>query len=118
MSISINGMDAILNTGTAQVRSAAADSLSGSLDKISSESSEEELKGVIKDFESYFAEQIIKKMKETFTESEDEESTASRYKDYFMDSAIELVADELVDEVGGSLTQQLYEQMKRNYGME
>ena len=35
-----------------------------------------------------------------------------------MDSTIELVADEIVDQVGENYTQQLYEQMKRNYGIE
>lgn len=35
-----------------------------------------------------------------------------------MDSTIELMADEIVDQVGENYTQQLYEQMKRNYGIE
>ena len=34
-----------------------------------------------------------------------------------MDQAIELVADEVVDQVGENYTQQLYEQMKRNLNM-
>ena len=38
--------------------------------------------------------------------------------DFHMDSTIELVADEIVDQVGENYTQQLYEQMKRNYGIE
>ena len=40
-------------------KSAAADSMTKSLQNISSDSSEEELKGVIKDFESYFVEQML-----------------------------------------------------------
>ena len=39
-------------------------------------------------------------------------------KDYYMDNVIELVADQVVDEVGTNFTQQLYEQMKRNYNIE
>ena len=70
-------------------------------------------KGVIKDFESYFVEQMLKQVKDTFT-SEDEDSTMSQYKDLYMDQAIEMVADEVVDQVGENLTQQLYEQMRRN----
>ena len=35
-----------------------------------------------------------------------------------MDNAIELVADEIVDQVGENYTQQLYEAMKRNYNIE
>ena len=79
----------------------------------SSDASEDELKGVIKDFESYFVEQMLKQVKDTFT-SEDEDSTMSQYKDLYMDQAIEMVADEVVDQVGENLTQQLYEQMRRN----
>ena len=70
-------------------------------------------KGVIKDFESYFVEQMLKQVKDTFT-SGDEDSTMSQYKDLYMDQAIEMVADEVVDQVGENLTQQLYEQMRRN----
>ena len=96
--------------------SATGNALQSSLKNISSNSSEEELKGVIKDFESYFVEQMIKEVKDTFT-SEDEDSTMSQYKDMYMDQAIELVADEVVDQVGENYTQQLYEQMKRNLDM-
>ena len=41
-------------------------SIQSSLKNISSDSSEEQLKGVIKDFESYFVEQVIKQMKDTY----------------------------------------------------
>lgn len=96
--------------------SASANSLQSSLTGINKDSSEEELKGAIKDFESYFVEQILKEVRESL-KSDDEDSTASQYTDMFMDTVIEQVADELVDEVGESLTQQLYEQMKRNVSM-
>ena len=56
---------------------ASANSLQNSLKNISADSTEDELKGVIKDFESYFVEQS-----------------------------------------GETLTQQLYEQMRRNIGLE
>ena len=74
-----------------------SNSLQSSLKNISSDSSEEQLKGVIKDFESYFVEQVIKQMKDTFTSDDDEDSTMSQYKDLYMDQAIETVADEMVD---------------------
>jgi flagellar protein FlgJ len=90
-----------------------SNSLQSSLKNISSE---EQLKGVIKDFESYFVEQVIKQMKDTFTSDDDEDSTMSQYKDLYMDQAIETVADEMVDQIGESYTQTLYEQMKRNIG--
>ena len=34
-----------------------------------------------------------------------------------MDKAIEMVADEMVEQIGGNYTQQLYEAMKRNYNI-
>ena len=60
---------------------------------------------------------MIKKMKDTFTDKEEESSIASQYTDTFMDYAIEEVADQLLDEIGGNMTQQLFEQMKRNYNI-
>ena len=72
---------------------------------------------VLKDFESYFIEQMIKQMKETFTDDDEESSMASQYTDTFMDYAIEDIADMLLEEVGGNMTQQLFEQMKRNYNI-
>ena len=93
------------------------DGLKNTVNGLSSESTEEELMSVLKDFESYFVEQMIKKMKETFTDDEEESSVASQYTDTFMDYAIEEVADQLVDEIGGNMTQQLFEQMKRNYNI-
>ena len=96
----------------------AAYKISDAANGLSSESTEEELKSVLKDFESYFLEQIIKEMKETFTFKSEEDSTASQYTDFFMDTAIEEIADKILEEDGQSLTQQLYEQMKRNYNIE
>ena len=57
-------------------------------------------------------------MKETFTDEEEGDATMSQYKNLYMDQAIEMVADEIVDQVGENFTQQLYEQMKRNYNIE
>lgn len=118
MALSLDGMVSALDTGSTRVNSAQEHSLKNSVNKLSADSSEEELKGVLKDFESYFVEQMFKELKETFTDDDKEEdSTASRYKDFFMDTAIEQISDQLVDEIGSGLTQQLYEQMKRNYGI-
>ena len=122
MSMDMTGITSMLNqTATTQAtnnaNSAKAGSLKNSVSGLSSESTEEELMEVLKDFESYFLEQMIKKMKDTFTDDEEESSVASQYTDTFMDFAIEEVADQLLDEVGGSMTKQLFEQMKRNYNI-
>lgn len=122
MSMDIGGITSMLSqtgttTASTSVSTAKTDGLTGSAAGLSSESTEEELKSVLRDFESYFVEQIIKQMKDTFTGDDEESSTASQYTDTFMDYAIEEVADQLLDEIGGNLTQQLFEQMKRNYNI-
>ena len=122
MSMDVSGITSMLSqTGATNAAnnasSAKTDSLKNSVNGLSSNSSDEELMEVLKDFESYFVEQMIKQMKETFTDEEEESSMASQYTDTFMDYAIEDVADMLLEEVGGSMTQQLFEQMKRNYNI-
>lgn len=122
MSIDISGATSMLYqnnsiNATTNASKAKSEGLTDSVNGLSSESTEEELMGVLKDFESYFVEQMIKKMKETFTDEDEESSVASQYTDTFMDYAIEEVADKLVDEIGGNMTQQLFEQMKRNYNI-
>ena len=118
MSMDISGITAMMSQNTTQkADNSKTDGLKNSVNGLSSQSTEEELMEVLKDFESYFMEQIIKKMKETFTDEDEESSLASQYTDTFMDYAIEDVADILLDEVGGSMTQQLFEQMKRNYNI-
>ena len=119
MSMDVSGITSMLNQTTAANNAAASktDNLKNSVNGLSSSSTEEELKEVLRDFESYFLEQMIKKMKDTFTNKDEESSMASQYTDTFMDYAIEEVADKLLDEIGGNMTQQLFEQMKRNYNI-
>jgi len=120
--MNMTGITSMLNqtastNASTNANTAKADSLKNSVAGLSSNSTEEELKEVLEDFESYFLEQIIKKMKDTFTDDDKESSVASQYTDTFMDYAIEDVADMLLEEVGGTMTQQLFEQMKRNYNI-
>lgn len=122
MSMDVSGITSMLSqTGatnaTNNASTAKTDSLKNSVHGLSSNSSDEELMEVLKDFESYFIEQMIKQMKETFTDEDEESSVASQYTDTFMDYAIEDIADMLLEEVGGNMTQQLFEQMKRNYNI-
>ena len=122
MSMDVSGIASMLNqtgatSATNNAQSAKTDSLKNSVNGLSSNSTDEELMEVLKDFESYFIEQMIKQMKETFTDDDEESSMASQYTDTFMDYAIEDIADMLLEEVGGNMTQQLFEQMKRNYNI-
>ena len=121
MSMDISGVTSMLYQNTTNATNNASqskvDGLKNTVNGLSSNSTEEELMEVLKDFESYFVELMIKKMKETFTDEDEESSVASQYTDTFMDYAIEEVADQLVDDIGGNMTQQLFEQMKRNYNI-
>lgn len=113
----INSINSMLDQSTNAESTQRTDSLKSSVSNLSSTSTEEELKEVLKDFESYFIEQMIKEMKETFTHEEEESGSMSQYSDMFMDTAIEEIADIMLEEVGDGITQQLFEQMKRNYNI-
>ena len=71
------------------------------------------------DVESYFVEEVIKEVKKNLLpDDEDKDASLSTMTDYTMDFAVEKIADELIDQVGGNFTQSLYEQMKRNYNID
>ncbi len=120
--ISINdGMASYMSAlGTNNYNTSKADNTKDSLHGLSSQSTEEELRDAVKSFETYFVEQVIKKVKESTTSlsGDEEDSTISQYKDLYMDSVISDIASDLVDNMGGSLTDDLVAQLKRNYGIE
>ena len=96
---------------------AAADKTASSIGGISENSSKEEITEAVKSFETYMMEQVLKEVKESFVKDEDQDSTMSMYKDYFMDSAYTQVASQLVDQIGGNITDDFVEQIMRNYGI-
>ncbi len=117
MSMSVDYMSSLTDVMRNNA-SANTSELKSSLSGISSESTDEELLQVCKDFESYFVEEILKEVKENMVpKEEDEDSSLSTLRDFHMDSVMEMVADEMVDEVATGFTQQLFEQMKRNYNI-
>ncbi len=86
-----------------------------------SKATDEELMAACKSFESYFLEQIFKSMDKTIMKSESEDTTAQAYRDMFGDNLIKEYAEKAAnsnDGKGFGLAQMLYEQMKRNYGLE
>lgn len=121
MSIALDSMAALTDTKTTNaLLNNKANSLQNSLNGVSADKSEEELLKVCKDFESYFVEEVLKEVKENMkaADEEDKDQSLATLTDFHMDGTIELIADEMVDKVGNSFTQQLFEQMKRNYGIE
>ncbi len=114
----VTGMSTYLQTQYANQTKANAEATAKSVNGISKDSSKEEITKAVKDFETYMMEQVIKQMKETFVnEDEDEDTTMTQYKDLYLDQAITHIASQLVDQIGGSVTDDFVEQIMRNYGI-
>ena len=99
---------------TKQIAESTANSISG----ISNTSSREEIEGAVKDFETFMMEQVIKQVKDSFVnEEQSSDDTISMYKDLYMDKAITEIASQLVDQIGGDVTDDFVDQIMRNYGI-
>lgn len=81
-----------------------------------SKATEEELMEACKEFEAYFVEQVFKAMRATVPESEESSSTSAL--DMFEDTLYQEYAKQSAESGQLGLAQQLFEQMKRNYGLE
>ena len=97
----------------------AANGATKSIGGISETSSREEIEEAVKSFEGYFVEQMIKEMKKSVDNiNDDEDSSTSMYTDYFMDGTISKLASDLVDQLGGNITDDFVDQIMRNYGID
>lgn len=92
-------------------------SLENTLNSDFSNATDEELMSVCKDFEAYFIEQVLKQVEKSIKITDDEDSYASQMVDYFKDTAVQTIADQITEQEGGSFAQMMYEQMKRNYNL-
>ncbi len=95
----------------------AAANAKNSASGLSAESSREEMVEAAKSFESYFVEQFIKEVKDSVNIFGDSDSSTSMTTDFYLDSTIQTLARQLVDEYGDSFTNDLVDQMQRNYGV-
>ena len=80
----------------------------------------EELYDACKSFESYFMEQILKEVDKStpmFGSITQGDSYASKMTDFYKDQMIQTMAGQMTEKTGNTLANQLYEQMKRNYGI-
>jgi flagellar protein FlgJ len=105
---------------TSQATSSKTSSLQSKLENTSSSESDDELLEACKEFESYFIEQVYNEMLETtnlFSDDEDD-GYASRMVDYYKDFAIQELSEQTTDSGSLGLANILYEQMKRNYGID
>lgn len=118
MSISMDGMSSMLNNQISQASSNSSTSgLERTLKNDMSQASDEELMDVCKEFESYFMEQVLKEVEKTIPNNDEEDSAMSQLTDYYKDQMMQELSDQIAEETGNNLAQQLYEQMKRNYGL-
>lgn len=114
---SITGMYSdMYSTAANQSASRLQDKLTGA---DYSGASDAELMNACRQFEAYFIEQMYKGMMKTIPKSEETSNYTSSMMDFYKDQMIQSVAEETSNQNGGfGLAQMLYEQMKRNYGVQ
>lgn len=82
-----------------------------------SKSTDDELMDACKEFEAYFVEQAFKAMQKMVPENE--EGSSSDYMEYFGDTLVQEYAKSATNQGDGfEIANMLYEQMKRNYGLD
>ncbi len=91
--------------------------LQNKLDTDYSKATGDELMDVCKEFEAYFLEQMFKEMVKTIP-SEESSGSTSTMMDYYKDQMIQNLASQSTEQNSLGLAQTLYEQMRRNYGMD
>lgn len=95
------------------------DRLSANAKKDLSNSSDEELMEVCKEFESYFVEQVLKQAMNTFTTGDEMSSgSMSTLQGYYKDNLIKEYAGKITENEDMGLAKTLFDQMKRNYSPE
>ena len=103
----------------ASSRTAEYSKLKNKLDSTGRDTTDEELMDVCKQFEAYLWEQVYKNVDKTTNlfGSQSDGSYAGNMVNMFSDTLIQEVSKMSVGEGDNSLAMQLYEQMKRNYGV-
>ena len=118
MSDLISGVSSYYDTYTKN--NVSADNMKDKLSTDYSTATDDEMMEVCKEFEAYFTEQVFKAMQKMVPESDDSSSSTS-YVSMFKDTLIHEYADLSSESNGGEglgIAQMLYEQMKRNYGVD
>lgn len=82
-------------------------------------STDDELMDVCKQFESYMLEQVFKHMDKTVMRNDDgKDASTENLVDYFRSRSIQELASQSTEKQGLGIAQQLYEQLRRNYGLD
>lgn len=117
MSIGIDSLTSMIDNTNTTAANSKANALQGTLNGDLSSASDDELMDVCKEFEAYFMEQVLKEMQETIPKNEEEDASMSQMKEYFEDELVQGYATQICDQQDLGIAQQMYEQMKRNYGL-
>lgn len=98
----------------------AVDRLQNKLDGADyTKATDDELMDACKQFEAYFVEQMFKEMMKTIPSESENSGSMNSMLDYYKDQMIQDIAEETADQNGGlGLAQMLYEQMRRNCGLD
>ena len=118
MSDLISGVSSYYDTYTKN--NVSADKMKDKLSTDYSTATDDEMMEVCKEFEAYFTEQVFKAMQKMVPDS-DESSSSTSYVSMFKDTLIQEYANLSSESNGGKglgIAQMLYEQMKRNYGVD
>ena len=119
MSLDLNAINSYYNNYNTDTSTDSASKLEETLNSDLSKATEEELMDVCKDFEAYFIEQMFKAMQKMVPESEENVSASTKQlKDYYKEQMTQSFAKQSTESGGLGIAQMLYEQMKRNYGLE
>lgn len=108
MSTSIYDVSSIYDNYSQNVNSASISKINNQLDKLGSDSTDEELLDACKEFEEYFVQKIIEQARKSVAGEEED----GEYMKYFGDTLNQSYAEAIVDGGGVGLAQQLYESMK------
>ncbi len=98
--------------------SQSASKLENQLKTDYSKATEDELLGACKQFEAYFVEQMFKAMVKTIPTNESLSGSSANMLDYYKDEMIQKLAADSTEQNSLGLAQMLYEQMRRNYGLD
>ena len=61
---------------------------------------------------------MLKEVQENVKSDEEKDGIMNQYTDFYMDSTLQTLAEDIVDKCGGNLTDTLVSQMARNYGID
>lgn len=87
--------------------------------KAENASTDDELMDVCKQFESYMLEQVFKHMDKTIIRNDDgKDASTENLVDFFRGQTIQELASQSTEKQGLGIAQQLYEQLRRNYGLD